>query len=114
MDDSLVAQWRQTRITPYVSPNLARAYHARKYAKYLKKKAERIERNHRRLKRRMLAATAEEDRELVEHHIDIELERVYNKVILPLVYQAVQVEQTAEELLMSSSGSPPPRAAPAG
>ena len=36
-----------------------------------------IERNHRRPKRRMLKATAEEDSELVEHHINIELERVY-------------------------------------
>ena len=102
MEGSLVQQWRDTQISPYVSPNLARAYHARKYAQFLKEKAQRLERTNQQVKERMLKDALDEDRALVEHHVDMYLEEQYNTVILPLVYQAMQVEQTVDELLLSA------------
>ena len=101
--ESIVKQWRQTAVDPYISPNLARSHHARKYAEFLKKKARDHESTNEQVKQRMLESTNEEDRELVEHHVDLYIEEQYRKVILPLMYQAMQVEQTAEELLMSST-----------
>ena len=100
---TIVDQWRQTNISPYVSPNIARSYHARKYAQYLKNKAENLEKTNQEVKRRMLQDTNEEDRELVEHHVDLYLEEQYKTVILPLIYQAIQVERTIDELLMSAT-----------
>jgi hypothetical protein len=106
--DSLVAQWRKTRSSPYISPNLARAHHARKYAGYLKTKAASIERDNKEVQAIMLQEADRKDLPLVRHHINMFMNEQYNTVILPLLYQAMQVERTVEELLLSVSDPPPP------
>ena len=107
---SLVDQWRNTQVAPYVSPNLARAHHARKYAQYLKDQVEQAEQSQRQVRERILRDTPASERSLVEHHLALWEEEEYQSTILPLLHQAMQVEQTADELLMSET-PPPPAAA---
>jgi hypothetical protein len=100
---SIVQQWRDTQSSPYISPNLARAHHARKYAQYLKARAEGLEQSHRQVRERILRETPPADRQLVEHHLALWMEEEYHGTIVPLLHQAMQVEQTVDELLLSAS-----------
>lgn len=106
--ESLVKQWRKSRISPYVSPNLARAHHARKYATYLKRRAASIEKTNEEVRKIMLKETPEKDLSLVKQHIEMFISEQYRTIVAPLLYQAVQVERTADELLLSVSDPPAP------
>ncbi len=110
-EQRLVDQWRNTQITPYISPNLARAHHARKYAQYLKDRVTQAEQSQRQVRERILRDTPASERPLVEHHLALWEEEEYQRTILPLLHQAMQVEQTADQLLMSETPAPEAEAA---
>ena len=81
-----------------ISPNYARAYQARRYAAYLKRRALVLEKQVRTEADRLVSEAALEDRALSQRMADIHVLEQYNRVILPMLLMATQVEQTAEEL----------------
>ena len=81
-----------------VSPNYARAYQAQRYAQYLKRRALLLERQVRHEVDLLVKESAPSDQHLAQRMGDTHMLEQYNRVILPLLLMAMQVEHTAEEL----------------
>lgn len=88
----------QGHSTSSPSPHYARAYQARRYAAYLKRRALVLEKQVRSEAQRLVEGVSPEDRPLSQRLADIHVLEQYNRVILPLLLMATEVEQTAEEL----------------
>ena len=90
--------WHGASSRSDISPHYARAYQARRYATYLKRRALVLEQQVRSEARRLVEGVAPEDRDLSQRFADIHVLEQYNRVILPLLLMATEVEQTAEDL----------------
>lgn len=90
--------WKSRSSSSEISPHYARAYQARRYATYLKRRALLLEQQVRSEARRLVEGVSPEDRALSQRMADMHVLEQYNRVILPLLLMATEVEQTAEEL----------------